>query len=165
MNAIVAVDNNWGIGKDGKLLVTLSGDLRYFKNKTLGKTVIMGRKTLDSLPNGNPLPGRHNIVLTRDKQFEKEDCIVFNYISDIVEYIKTIDENDVFVIGGGTIYKRFLPFCDTFYITHILIEVENTDTYFPNLNEMEDIALVWKSGIKEEQGIQYYFAKYKRIKK
>ena len=87
MNTIVAVDNNWGIGKDGKLLVTLPGDLRYFKNKTLGKTVIMGRKTLNSLPNGKPLPSRHNIILTREKNFEEEDCMVFNYISDICVYI------------------------------------------------------------------------------
>ena len=91
MNTIVAVDNNWGIGKDGKLLVTLPGDLRYFKNKTLGKTVIMGRKTLNSLPNGKPLPSRHNIILTREKNFEEEDCMVFNYISDIIEYVKKID--------------------------------------------------------------------------
>ena len=163
MNIIVAVDNNWGIGKDGKLLVTLPGDLRYFKNKTLGKTVIMGRKTLNSLPNGKPLPSRHNIILTREKNFEEEDCMVFNYISDIIEYVKKIDTNDVFVIGGGTIYKQFLPLCDTFYVTHLLIEVEDVDTYFPNLDEMEDIKLVWESDIKEELGIQYYFAKYKRI--
>jgi dihydrofolate reductase len=159
MKLIVAVDKNWGIGKDGQLLCYLSGDLKYFKEKTLGKTVVMGRKTLESLPGAKPLPNRKNIVLSRDKNFQKDGCLVFSEIQDFLENCK---DDDVMVMGGGSIYKQLLKYCDTCYITKIDKAFE-ADTQFPNLDEMKDFQLTWISEAQNENGITYYFTEYKRI--
>ncbi len=159
MKLIVAADKNWAIGKDNDLLCHLPGDLKYFKEKTTGKTVVMGRKTLESLPGGKPLPKRTNIVLTRDENFEKEGCIIVHSIEELLE--KYGDE-DIMVMGGAEIYTKLLPYCDTCYITEIEREFE-ADKYIPNVSADPNFERVWESEEQLENGITYRFVEYKRV--
>ena len=106
MNMIVAADKNWGIGKDGQLLTHLSGDLKYFKERTLGKAVVMGRKTLESLPGGRPLPGRTNIVLTANPDYEKEGCVIVHSMEELREKCAEFPADGVMIIGGAILYNE-----------------------------------------------------------
>ncbi len=160
MNAIVAVDRNWGIGRDGDLLVHIPGDLKYYKEKTIGNHIIAGRKTLESFPGGKPLPGRENIVLTRDPNYAKEGCTVCRTVEEVREAVKDYDPETVFVAGGAEIYKEFFELCDAFYVTKI-DETFDADRYFPNLDEMK-MEVVWESEPQKEKGITYRFLKYVR---
>jgi dihydrofolate reductase len=161
MKAIVVVDNNWGIGKGDQLLVHLPGDLKYFKEKTLGKTIIVGRKTLESFPGGKPLPGRKNIVLTTNREFEMDNCSVSNDLDDLFHQIATLDGEEIFVVGGACIYEMFLPYCDDVYVTRIQ-ETYDADKYFPNLDQSDSFVKTWQSDMIEEKGVQYRFEKYSR---
>lgn len=158
MKLIVAADKNWGIGKDGDLLCHLPGDLKYFKEKTVGKTVVMGRKTLESLPGGKPLPKRKNIVLTRDDSFAKEGCLV---VGSIEELLAQYGDEDMMVMGGGTVYKQLLPYCEVCYITKLDAEFD-ADVFLPNLDEDQNFELTWQSEPHIENGITYHFTEYKR---
>lgn len=160
MKLIVAADKNWAIGNEGKLLCHLPGDLKYFKEKTTGKTVVMGRKTLESLPGGKPLPKRKNIVLTRNQSFAKEGCTVVHSIEELLE---KYSGEDVMVIGGGEIYCKVLQYCEGCYVTKIDAEFE-ADTHFPNIDESADFELVWQSEEQKENGIIYRFTEYKRMR-
>lgn len=131
MKAIVAIDNLWGIGKDGKLLFHIKEDMEFFKKMTTGKVVVMGRKTLDSLPNGNPLKDRVNLIIT-SKPRNNFDNTIFGDMDAINEEIKKYSTNDIFIIGGSTIYKQLIHRCDTIYVTHNTITCE-ADSYMPIL--------------------------------
>ncbi len=159
MNIIVACDRNWGIGKDGHLLCHLSGDLKYFKEMTLGRTVIMGRVTLESLPGGRGLPGRRNIVLTRDPDYQAEGAEVAHSISELEEAVKDTPTDEVFIIGGARIYEQFLLFCDNVYVTRIDAEFE-ADRFFRDLDESRRFVLAGSSEPMEENGIRYRFLHY-----
>lgn len=161
MKAIVVVDNNWGIGKDGQLLVHLPGDLKYFKEKTLGKTIIVGRKTLESFPGGKPLPGRTNIVLTENPDFHRDNCAVCNDLDALFDEIATLDGQDIFVAGGACIYEMFLPYCDEVFVTKIDATYD-ADRHFPNLDQSDSFVRTWQSELMEEQGVKYRFEKYTR---
>ena len=158
MNAIVVVDDNWNIGREGGLLVHLPGDLKYFKEKTLGKTVVIGRKTLESFPGARPLPGRKNVVLTRNADYRAEGCSVCNSKAELLELVK---DDEVFVSGGEQIYRQFMEDCDTFYVTKIYGSFP-ADRSFPDLDRMPELQIRWKSQMQEENGIQYQFFKYTR---
>lgn len=132
MKAIVAVDKLWGIGKNGDLLFHNKEDMKFFRKTTKGKVVVMGRKTLESLPNGEPLSGRINLVLTNDKSYQSHDNLVYGDLDKINEEIKKYNTNDVFVIGGGCVYRQFIRECDTFYVTHNN-GIYNADTHILNL--------------------------------
>ena len=119
MNCIAAVDQNWAIGRNGKLLAHIPADLRYFREVTGGKVVVMGRKTLESFPQGRPLPNRINVVLTRDAGYDCEGVLVVHSMEEALEIISGDAPEDVFIIGGGQIYRSFLPYCDTAYIFRI----------------------------------------------
>lgn len=160
MNAIVVVDENWAIGREGGLLVHLPGDLKYYKEKTIGKHIIIGRKTLESFPGGKPLPGRTNIVVTRNRDFAKEGCIVCHSVDDAVTAAGKYPKDDIFVAGGAEIYREFFDLCDTFYVTKIYKSFE-ADRYFPNLDD-KGFEITWQSGIQKEKGIEYRFFKYVR---
>lgn len=160
MNAIVVVDENWAIGKNGGLLVHLPGDLKYYKKRTIGKHIIIGRKTLESFPGGKPLPGRTNIVVTRDGDFKKEGCVVCHSVEEAVQAAGAYPEEDVFVAGGAEIYREFFDLCDTFYVTKIY-EAFEADRFFPNLDE-DDFRITWESEMQQENGIEYRFFKYVR---
>ncbi len=161
MNLIVAADENWGIGKDGGLLTHLSGDLKYFKEKTKGKVVVMGRATLESLPKGRPLPERTNIVLTRDTSFEKEGCVIVNNMEQLLAECAKYDSEDVMIIGGEQIYMQLIRQCERLFITKIFASFD-ADKHLMNVDRMRSFELVWESDIKEENGISYQFLEYRK---
>ncbi len=156
--AIVAADRNWGIGKGNRLLCHLPGDLRYFKEKTIGKRILIGRKTLDSFPGGRPLPGRENIVLSRDPSFAREGCTLCRSIEEARRLT-----GDVIVCGGESVYRAMLPWVDTVYVTKI-DEAFDADRYFPDLDADPAFEIDWQAEEScEENGIRYRFVRYKRV--
>ena len=161
MNIIVACDKNWGIGKDGHLLCHLSGDLKYFKEMTLGKTVVMGRVTLESLPGGKGLPRRRNIVITHDPDYKAENAEVVHDFDELDAALAGTDTNDVFVIGGAKIYEQMLHRCLNVYVTKIDEEF-NADRFFRNMDESRRFSLESTSEEMEENGIRYRFLRYSR---
>ena len=161
MKLILAADRNWAIGKDGDLLCHLPGDLKYFKEKTVGKTVIMGRGTLESLPGKKPLPKRENIVISGNPDYAVPGAVVLHSHEELFDYIRDKDSDEVIVMGGGRVYRELLPYCDTCYITRIYDSFD-ADTWFVNLDEMPEFEIVWQSELQEENGIQYRFLEYRR---
>ncbi len=161
MNLIAAADENWGIGKDGGLLVHLPGDLRYFKEKTKGKVVVMGRTTLESLPGAKPLPNRTNIVLTRDESFRKEGCIVVHSMEQLLDECANYDPEDVMIIGGEQIYMQLIRQCERLFITKIFGDF-NADKHLMNIDKMRSFELVWESDVMNENGISYQFLEYRK---
>ena len=162
MNLIVAADENWGIGKDGGLLIHLPGDLKYFKEKTKGKVVVMGRATLESLPGGKPLPVRTNLVLTRDSSFKKEGCLIVNDMEQLLAECAKYDPEDVMIIGGEQIYMQLIRQCERLFITKIFASFD-ADKHLMNVDKMRSFALVWESNVMEENGISYQFLEYRRM--
>ena len=160
ISAIVAVDNKFGIGFNGQLLEHIPEDLKFFKEKTEGNVVVMGRKTWDSLPK-KPLPNRTNMVITNSLQ-NSEGCICVN-LNHAKLIMKQQSGTDFFVIGGGQIYEKLLPMCDIVYLTHIHKDYENVDTYFPNLDKMPEWQLVKESELKKYNDISYQFKTYCKI--
>lgn len=161
MNLIVAVDANWAIGKDGDLLACIPADMKQFKEKTIGNIVVMGRKTLESFPKRKPLCDRTNLVLTRNEDYQAEDVEIFHSIEKLRKRLE--GEENVFVIGGGEIYKQLLPDCTTAYVTYIHHSFE-ADTFFVNLEESKDWILEEESDCKEDAGYQFTFRTYRRVK-
>lgn len=165
MKAIVAVDSNFGIGYNGDLLAYLPKDLKRFKEITKNNVVIMGRKTLESLPNGEPLKDRYNIVLTRDENFRKKDVLVMHSIEHLLAYtwlLEVVNGLDCFVIGGGEIYEKLLPEINTIYVTKIHNSFK-ADTYFPNLDKLKGWKITEESEIHNEGGLEYQYVTYERI--
>ena len=158
MNAIVAVDRNWGIGKDNDLLVHLPGDLKYYKEKTIGNIIIVGQRTLESFPGSKPLPGRTNIVLSDDPAFAPEGCVICRTKEEVLREAAKYEPDRVFICGGASIYRLFLEDCDAFYVTKI-DEAFDADTFFPNLDEL-GYEVDWFSEDREEKGIRYRFERY-----
>jgi dihydrofolate reductase len=159
MKAIVCVDNSWGIGKNGDLLVYNKTDLQYFKEKTLGKTVVMGSKTLESFKNSKPLPNRTNIVFSK-QDLNRDDIVQFKSIEEFLksEYFN----DDTFVIGGGQIYKLLLPYVNYIYVTK-MEKSYDADTFFPNLDELNEFKVERESEMLEFNDIKFKFMEYKRI--
>lgn len=161
MNAIVVTDENWGIGKDGKLLTRLPGDMKFFRETTKGNIVVMGRKTLESFPDGKPLKNRVNVVLTSDNSYAPEGVAVCKSIKEALEYLKAVPSESVFIIGGQSIYQQFLPYCETAYVTHIFRKFE-ADTYFTDLDKDSFWTLDQISEMQEYEGLNYEFRTYRR---
>ena len=159
MELIVAVYENWGIGKDGTQPVALSADRKFFRETTRGAMVIVGRRTIADFPGQKPLPGRVNVALTRSNA-EIPGFTVCNSPEEAAELAKTAER--AMVIGGGSVYKQMLPMCDKAYITKVHTCPES-DTYFPNLDEDPawKLTQVLQSG--EENGIQYEMCLYERV--
>lgn len=158
MNLIVAIDEKNGIGKNNNLLTHIPEDMKFFKEKTTGNVVIMGRKTLESFPNKKPLPNRVNIVITGDKEYKVNGAIVVSSIDEAISKANKF-EKEIFVIGGASIYRQMLEYCDTLYVTQIY-NTFDADTFFPELlNEwnIEDL-----SEIKEYKDVKFQFKKYTR---
>lgn len=161
LNLIASADSGWGIGKDGQLLFPIKRDMARFKALTTGNIVIMGRKTLDSLPDGKPLADRINIVLTRDTNFKRDNVIVCNSVDELANAVNAYPQKHPFVIGGGEIYRLLLPCCKTAYITRV-DAVQSADTHMPNLDENPDWILSEQSKEFIENGISFTFCIYKR---
>lgn len=161
MELIVAVDKNWGIGKGNELLCHIPGDLKHVKELTYGHTLIMGKKTLESLPGGNPLPGRRHIVLCfPDEVIDKPVTVVHS-----IEEAISSSENDshVFVFGGESIYRAFLPYVDKAYVTKI-DQAFDADRFFPNLDESSDFKAT-PGEMNESGGYRFSYWIYERVKK
>lgn len=161
MNLIVAVDEKWGIGRDNELLASVPGDMEYFKQKTMNKVVVMGRKTLESLPKKRGLPKRVNYVLTRRPDFEAERCIVVHSEEELMAELDRFPPDDVFIIGGDSIYRRFYERCDKLYITKMYADL-GADRFMVNLDEDDRFAVTWESDLQHENGIDYRFLVYER---
>lgn len=161
MNLIVAVDKNWAIGNKNQLLVRIPADQKFFRETTTGKTVVMGRKTLESFPNGLPLKNRTNIVLTKDRSYTVPEAVVVHSMDELHEELKKYPSEDIFVIGGETVYRQLLDECDTAHVTKIDFAFE-ADTYFPNLDEMDDWTVTADSEEQTYFDLEYYFYKYER---
>lgn len=161
ISAIVAVDNNWGIGFNGDLLEHIPEDLKYFKELTTGGTVIMGRKTWDSLPK-KPLPNRLNIVITSTPR-ESEENVKLMTLEEAMAYAVVCRPQNVFIIGGGAIYEKLLPICKRVYVTKIFKDHDQVDTYFPNLDESDEWIPAMQSALHVYKDLMYQFWQYDRI--
>ena len=159
MIAIAAVDTHWNIGYEGDLLVRIPADLKRFKAMTLGKTVVMGRKTLEALPGGRPLPERENIVLSRRGIKAQPGLTACASLEELMEAVSELSPDDIFVIGGGEIYRLLLPQCTKAYITKIH-KTFSADTWFPNLDLRTDWYLEEAEGPFVYEGLSYSYCRY-----
>lgn len=159
MKAIVAVDLNWGIGCRGNLLQRIPEDMKFFRQVTLGKVVIMGRETFESLPGKEPLKDRINIVLSKNVCFKNEKVMVCYSLDELFQELKKYNSDDVYVIGGESVYAQLLQYCKEAYVTKIESKYI-ADKYFINLDKEENWDLVSTSELKSYNNIQYRFLKY-----
>lgn len=160
MDLIVAVDEHWGIGKDGTQTVVIPEDRQHFRRLTDGATVIVGHRTLLDFPQGKPLAGRRNIVMSRNRDLKIDGAVVVSSLEDLFDIIKPLDQEKIFVIGGGHVFKMLLPYCRNAYVTKIYAAPQS-DAYFPNLDNTEDWLLDEVGEMKAYEGIQYCFVRYK----
>lgn len=161
MNLIAAVDKNWGIGKDNRLLVRIPEDMKSFQKLTTGKVVVVGRKTLETFPGGQPLKNRTNIVLTANPNVKVKGAVVVHCVEELLEELKKYDSRDVYIAGGESVYRQMADLCDTAYITKIDYEYL-ADAWFPNLEEQEGWELTADSEEQTYFDLEYYFLKYER---
>lgn len=163
MNAIVAVDNNWAIGCKNSLLVRIPADHRNFRQETTGKVVVLGRKTLETFPQGMPLPNRKNIILSTNPDYQVKDAVVVHDKEELDAELQKYPTEDVYIIGGESVYRQMLPECDVVHVTKIDHDYE-ADAYFPNL----DLDGAWEITAESEEqtyfDLPYYFVKYERKK-
>ena len=149
MNLIVAADENWAIGNKNELLVRIPADQKFFRETTMGKVVVMGRKTLETFPNGLPLMGRTNIVLTHDKKFRVPGTLIVHDMEELHEELEKYNSEDIYVIGGESVYRQLI----------------DADAHFPDL----DADPAWEiTADSEEQtyfDLEYYFYRYERVRK
>ena len=161
MKLIVAADRRWAIGKEGRLLVTIPADQQMFMRETVGKVVVMGRKTLESLPGGQPLSRRTNLVLTRDENYRVKGAEVCTSLSQAMAFLRDREERDIYIIGGESIYRQFLPFCDEAHVTRIDYAYDG-DTYFPDLDADPEWELFQESEEQTYFDLCYTFCHYRR---
>lgn len=164
MKCIVAVDENWGIGVDNHLLVSIPADMRLFRAETMGKVIVMGRRTLESFPGGEPLKGRKNIVLTRNRNYDAKGALVVGSVEELLEELEEVDPGDVYCVGGESIYRLLLPYCDTAQVTKINFSYA-ADRFFPNLDEDPAWRLAAQSEEQTYFDLDYRFLRYERVKK
>lgn len=161
MKAILSADTNWGIGNKNKLLVSIPSDMKFFRATTTGNVVVMGRKTLESFPGGLPLKNRINIVLTGNKDYKVKDAVIVHSGEELMEELKKYNTDDIYVIGGESIYRMMLPHCDTVYVTKIDRAFE-ADTFFPDLDEMEEWEMTEEGEEQTCFDLTFRFTTYKR---
>ena len=161
MKMIVCVSENFGIGNKGDLLFSLPPDMKFFRETTLGKVVVMGRGTLDSFPGGRALKNRTNVVLTRDKNFERENTEVFNTKQDILDFVSQFDSDDVYIIGGAQIYELFRDVCDEALVTKVYKTVP-CDAFFFDIDKDPDWVLAYCGEKLNHEGTEFSFCRYIR---
>ena len=164
MNIIVAVDKNWAIGFENKLLNSIPEDMKFFRETTTGKVVVMGRKTLESFPNKRPLKNRTNIVITRQKDYQVDGAVVLHSVEEALDYLKQFKSEDIYVIGGASIYEQMLPYCDVAHVT-VMDYACQADAWFPNLDKMEEFVVAADSEEKTYFDLEYCFKMYVRKSK
>lgn len=163
MIAVLSADKNWAIGYKGDLLVKIPNDMKMFRKLTTGNVIVMGRKTLESFPNSQPLPNRVNIVMTQNPDYQAKGCVIVHNIEELLEELKKYPDKQVYVVGGESIYRELLPYCKEAYVTRIDYEYQ-ADRYFPNLDEMEDWEMYEEGEEETFFSIEYFFNKYRRVK-
>ena len=163
MNLIVAVDENWAIGNKGDLLVRIPADHKMFRQETTGKVVVLGRKTMDTFPNGQPLKNRINIVLSKNPDYQVKDAIVVHSIPELLEELKKYRSEDIYIIGGTSVYEQMLPYCDVAHVTKI-DHAYDADAYFPNLDADDQWHITADSDEQYYFDLTYHFLKYERKK-
>jgi len=164
MNAIVAVDKHWAIGQNGDLLFSLPTDMKRFRTLTTGGTVIMGRKTLDSFPGGKPLPKRRNIVITHHTDCDREGIEIVANPEAALELAGNMQDENLWVIGGGSIYTALLSRCKRVYLTKVDTAAEAPDTFFPNLDKLPGWEVESVSEDIVENGLTFRFVDYVNTK-
>ena len=162
MKLIAAADKNWGIGLKNRLLISIPADMRFFRETTTGHVVVMGRKTLESFPNGAPLKNRENIVLTRRENYNAKGAYAVHDIPSLLEYLKGYPQEEIYVIGGESVYRALLPYCDTAYITRIDYTYE-ADAFFPDLDADEAWEMTQEGEEETYFDLAYHFTVYRRI--
>lgn len=163
MNAIVAVDNNWAIGNKGQLLISIPADMKMFRQETTGKVIVLGRKTIETFPNCKPLPNRVNIVMSTRPDYKVEGATVVHNVEELLEELKQYNTEDVYIIGGDSVYKQMIDYCDTVHVTKIDREYE-ADAYFPNLDKMPEWHITAESEEQVYFDTTYAFVKYEKSK-
>lgn len=159
MDMIAAVSENWAIGQKGRLLFNIPDDMKYFREKTLGCAVVMGRKTLDTLPGKRPLEGRTNIIFSSDRELKIDGASIVHDLAELFELIKTLDEK-VYIIGGESVFKMLEPYCEKALITKVEASPE-ADKFFPDLDSMKNWKLVQSSEKKRYGELTYSFLEYR----
>lgn len=163
MNLIAAVDKNWAIGYQNELLVRIPNDHKHFREETTGKVVVLGRKTLETFPQGLPLKNRTNIILSRNQGYSVKDAIVVHSLEELKQELSKYPSEDIYIIGGESVYRELVSWCDVAHITRIDHEYQ-ADAYFPNLDEDEDWEITADSEEQTYFDIEYTFVKYERKK-
>ena len=163
MNLIAAVDENWAIGSKGNLLVRIPGDHKMFQQETTGKVVVLGRKTMDTFPGGLPLKNRTNIILSKKPDYLVKDAVVVHSVEELLKECEKYNSEDIYVIGGESIYRQLLPYCDVAHVTKIDMAYE-ADAYCPNLDKDPEWDVTADSDEQAYFDITYHFVKYERKK-
>ena len=164
MNAIVVVDKNWAIGHEGGLLFSLPTDMKRFRSLTIEGTVILGRKTLDTVPGGKPLPKRRHIVITRNSDFQRDGVEIVPNPQAALEAAADVEDDKLWVIGGGSVYTALLTRCKRVYLTKVDAAAPNADTFFPNLDKLPGWEVESTSEEIEENGVTFRFIDYVNTK-
>lgn len=162
MKAILSADLNWGIGCCGKLLMRVPEDMKFFRQMTAGKVVVMGRETFESFPGKQPLKDRVNIVLSKNRSFDDERLIICRSLEELLLELKKYPRDDIFVIGGESVYTQLLPYCTEVYVTRFE-KVFEADRHFPNLDRLNDWKLASESAPGMYQDMSFRFLKYVKI--
>ena len=163
MNIIVAADEHWAIGNKGKLLVSIPNDMKHFRQETTGKVIVLGHKTLQTFPQGMPLQSRTNIILSRDRKLTVKGAKVVHSVEELLEELKGCPTEDVYVVGGESVYRQLLPYCDVAHVTKIEHRYE-ADTFFPDLDRDPDWEITADSEEQTYFDLVYTFLKYERKK-
>ncbi|HML48524.1 MAG TPA: dihydrofolate reductase, partial [Clostridia bacterium] len=156
MNCIVQVDRNNGIGLGGAMLIRIPEDLKRFRALTLGKVILVGRKTLAAFPGGKPLPLRRNVVLSRTPGYDVPGATVCHSVASVLDAIRDVPPEDVFVVGGQQVYEAFLPYCQTVYLTRVDHAFE-ADRFFPDIAKLPGWRLAKRSEALEYEGLAYWY--------
>ena len=160
ITAIVHVDKEWGIGKGNDMMFSLPKDMKFFRETTMGNTVVMGGNTLRSFPNQKPLKNRVNIVLSRGQV--RDDCIIVRSYEELKEQLKTRQNEEIFIIGGGEIYKELLPYCHRALVTKV-DAVGGAEVFFPNLDKLDNFVCVDEGEPIDDNGYTIRFSTYKNL--
>lgn len=162
MNLIVAVDENWGIGNQNELLIRIPADHKFFREETTGKVVVIGRKTLETFPQKMPLAGRTNIILSTNQSLQIKGAKVVNHIDSLLKELEKYSDQDIYVAGGGSVYRQLLPYCNVAHVTKIEHSYA-ADTYFPNLDDKPEWQITADSEEQTYFDICYRFIRYERL--
>lgn len=163
MNLLAAVDKNWAIGRKGGLLVRIPNDHKALRLETTGKVVVLGRKTLETFPQGMPLPDRTNIILSANPGYRVKGADVVHSIEELLEELKKYKDDEIYILGGESVYRAMLPYCDVAHVTKI-DHIFEADAYFPNLDMLPEWEITAESGEQTYFDLAYQFVKYERRK-